>query len=74
MKGTIIFASIIVGLSIFVLRDTYEFHYVGEEHFNNEATSYVLNKKTLPGTNTRCIHFEQGRIGNVPPAVAFYLQ
>ena len=46
MKGTIILASIIVGLSIFVSRDIYEFHYVGEEHFNNEAASYVLNKKT----------------------------
>ena len=60
MKGTIILASIIVGLSIFVSRDIYEFHYVGEEHFNNEATSYVLNKKTGHLTRYSYSYFKKG--------------
>lgn len=46
MEKTIIISSLIIGLSILLSSDIYEYEYVGTEEYTNEYVGYVINKKT----------------------------
>ena len=47
MEKTIIISSLIIGLSILLSSDIYEYEYIGnEEKYSNEYLGYVINKKT----------------------------
>ena len=46
MKFTIILSSLIIGVSIYLSTDKYEFHYQGNEYYSNEYVIYKMNKES----------------------------